>query len=257
MIQIVKRLKINNFKPKTYKVYTSEDKAIPEYVHWQECDAGDYGISDDGYISKCIYRNKYKKGTLLTFPYGRQWLGRNRKLEFEPHWNSGNLNNVSTKSYSEIESKSKRAELAVDAYIAYKIAGEKPDMDKIGSLYRPDQKEPHIAAKRLLKLKETKQMIKDKLKEVLTDKGVDEGYIIDVMKDAVVVAKMKEDSGSMIRAAKEMSVFLDMAPQKTQQTETLEMDISHQISNQFEKQTKKLKATQTKELGDGQEENNT
>ena len=77
------------------------------------------------------------------------------------------------------------------------------------------------------------------------------------MKDAVVVAKMKEDSGSMIRAAKEMSVFLDMAPQKTQQTETLEMDISHQISNQFEKQTRKLKATQTKELGDGQEEDNT
>jgi len=257
MIKIVKRLKKNNFKPKEYTVYDKEDKYIPEHVHWQECDEGDYGLSDDGYVSKCIYRNKYKKGTLVTFPYGRQWIGRNRKLEFKPHWESGNMNHVSTRSYSEIEATSNRAELAIDAYVAYKVAGEKPDMDKIGVLYRPDQKEPQIAAKRLFKLKETKQMIKDKLKEVLTDKGVDEGYVIDVMKDAVIVAKMKEDSGSMIRAAKEMSVFLDMAPHKTQQTETLEMDISHQISSQYETQTKKLKATQKKELGDGQEKDNT
>jgi|TARA_R100000353_G_scaffold75272_1_gene57286 hypothetical protein len=253
MIKITKRLKKNNFQPKEYVVYTTKDKSIPEYVHWQECDVDDWGISDDGYISKCIYRNTYKKGTLVTFPYGRQWLGSNRRLEFEPHWHSGNLNNVSTKPYSEIESRSQRAALAVDAFIAYKVAGEKPDMEQIGKIYRPDQAEPHIAAKRLFKLKETKQMIKDKLQEVLTEKGIDEGYVLDVMKDAVAVAQMKEDPGNMIRAADKLSEFLDMKPQKTQQTETLEMDISHQISNQFETQKKKLKATQTREISDGEE----
>ena len=145
------------------------------------------------------------------------------------------------------------AALAVDAFIAYKVAGEKPDMEQIGKIYRPDQAEPHIAAKRLFKLKETKQMIKDKLQEVLTEKGIDEGYVLDVMKDAVAVAQMKEDPGNMIRAADKLSEFLDMKPQKTQQTETLEMDISHQISNQFETQKKKLKATQTREISDGEE----
>jgi hypothetical protein len=88
---------------------------------------------------------------------------------------------------------------------------------------------------------------------VLTEKGIDEGYVLDVMKDAVAVAQMKEDPGNMIRAADKLSEFLDMKPQKTQQTETLEMDISHQISNQFETQKKKLKATQTREISDGEE----
>ena len=111
-------------------------------------------------------------------------------------------------------------------------------MEQIGKIYRPDQAKPHIAAKRLFKLKETKQMIKDKLQEVLTEKGIDEGYVLDVMKDAVTVAQMKEDLSNMIRAADKLSEFLDMKPQKTQQTETLEMDISHQISNQFETQKK-------------------
>lgn len=254
MIKITKKLKKNNFKPQTYRVFTPEESKDKTYKHWQKCYPGDLGVSDDGYVSECLYRKEYKSGVEMTFPYGRQWLGENRKLEFEPHWRTRNFNTVSTKSYSEIESNSKRAELALDAYLAYKVAGQSPDMDKIGTIYRPDQKEPHIAAKRLLKSKESKRMIKDKLKEILTEKKIDEGYVLDVMKDAVVVAKGKENSGDMIRAAKELSVFLDMAPQKSSQTETLQMDISHQISNQFETQQKKLRATQTKELPDDRKE---
>ena len=232
MIKIKKRLKKNSFKPKEYVVYTQNDDNTPEYKYWQECNEGEYGITDDGYVSECLYRKSFKTGTLLTFPFGRQWLGEKRRLEFEPHWKSGNMNHVSTRSYSEIEATSNRAELAIDAYLSYKVAGETPDFNKIGKIYRPDQEKPEIAAKRLLKLKETKVMIKD----------------------TIVVAKMKENSGDMIRAAKELSVFVDMIPHKQQQTDTLEMDISHQISDQFETQKKKLKATQTKDISDGKED---
>ena len=254
MIKIKKRLKKNSFKPKEYVVYTQNDDNTPEYKYWQECNEGEYGITDDGYVSECLYRKSFKTGTLLTFPFGRQWLGEKRRLDFEPHWKSGNMNHVSTRSYSEIEATSNRAELAIDAYLSYKVAGETPDFNKIGKIYRPDQERPEIAAKRLLKLKETKVMIKDKLKEILTEKGIDEGFVLDTIKDAIVVAKMKENSGDMIRAAKELSVFVDMIPHKQQQTDTLEMDISHQISDQFETQKKKLKATQTKDIGDGKED---
>jgi len=254
MIKITKRLKKNKFQPKEYPVYTVNDTEVPEYKHWQECQEGEYGISDDGYISECLYRNDYNKGTCITYPYGRQWIGRNRRLEFEPHWKSGNMNHVSTKSYSEIEANSNRAELAIDAYLAYKVSGTKPDLKQVGKLYRPDQKSPEIAAKRLLKLKETKIMIKEKLQEILTEKGIDEGYVLDTFKDAILVSRMKEDPGNMIRAAEKLSEILDMKPHKAQQTDTLEIDLSHQISNQFETQRRKLKATQTKEIESGNKE---
>ena len=39
----------------------------------------------------------------------------------------------------------------MDAYIAYKIAGLSPDWEQIGKIYRPDQDNPVIAAKRLFK----------------------------------------------------------------------------------------------------------
>ena len=93
-----------------------------------------------------------------------------------------------------------------------------------------------------------KQMIKDKMKEVLTERGIDEGYVLDTIKDAIGVAKVNEDPGNMIKAAKELSDYLDMKPKAKTQTDTLELDLSHQIEANFEKQTKKLTATKTQEL---------
>ena len=257
MITITKKLKKNKFLPMDFVVLTKEeatDQSI-DYKHWQVCQPDEWGISDDGYISQCIYRKTYKKGVEMTFPFGRQWIGKNRFLDFKPHWKSRNFNTVSTKSYGELEVNTKRADLAIDAYLAYKVSGESPDLALIGKLYRPDQKYPEIAAKRLLKLKETKRMIKEKLKEILIERNIDEGYVLDTIKDAIEVSKIKEDPANMIRAAKELSIFLDMAPQKQQVTESLEIDMSHQIEDNFEKQQKKLKATKVQNIADGKKNN--
>ena len=155
---------------------------------------------------------------------------------------------MSTKSYNELEAQTGRAALAVDAFLSYKMAGLQPDMHKIGTLYRPDQDNPVIAAKRLFKTKEAKKMIEEKLKEVLTDREIDEGFVLDTIKEAIEVAKVKENSADMIRAAKELSIFLDMAPKTKQVTETLELDMSHQIEANYEKQQKKLVATKTQDI---------
>jgi hypothetical protein len=253
MIKITKKLKKNKFKPREYAIYTKEeaDSASIVYKDWRRCTPGEYGLSDDDYVSECLYRKNYKYNTEITYPFGRQWLGKdgkNRCLEFEPHYRSRNFSTVSTKPLGDIEARSKRAELAVNAFIMYKMAGEQPNWDTIGSLYRPEQKNPGLSAKRLFKLKQVKKMIEDKLKDILINKDIDEGFVLDVIKDAIDVARVKEDSGNMIRAAKELSEFLDMKPKTKQFTETLEVDISHQIADSYEKQTKKLKATQTKEL---------
>ncbi len=250
MIKITRRLKANNFESVDYEVYPKEEfkKLGKKYKHWDKCSQGDWGISDDGYVAECLQRNIYGTSVEMVFPYGRQWAKKTAKLEFEPHYHSKNYSNVSTKSYAELEAGRDRAELAIDAFLAYKLAGETPDMYKIGKIYRPDQKKPDIAVRKLLKTKEVKKIMADKLKEILVDKEIDEGYVLDVMKDAIDTAKVKEDPANMIRAAKELSVFLDMQPKNKQVTESIEMDMSHQIADTYDKQTKKLKATQTRML---------
>ena len=248
MIRITRRLKINNFDSVDYEVYPLKEFTTTgkKYKHWSKCKQGDWGISDDDYVSECIQCNMYGTSIEMVFPYGRQWVNKTAKLEFEPHYYSKNYSNVSTKSYSELEAKRSRADLAIDAFLAYKIAGETPDMDKIGRIYRPDQKKPEIAVRKLFKTKEVKRIMADKLKEILVDKKIDEGYVLDVIKDGIDKAKVKEDPANMIRAAKELSVFLDMQPKNKQVTESIEMDMSNQIADTYNKQTKKLKATQTR-----------
>ena len=250
MIKITRRLKVNNFESTDYEVFPKEEfkKLGKKYKHWNKCSPGDWGVSDDGYVAECLQRNIYGTSIEMVFPYGRQWVSKTGKLEFEPHYYSKNYSNVSTKTYAELESTRDRADLAIDAFLAYKMAGQTPDMEKIGRIYRPDQKNPGLAVKKLLKTKEVKKIMADKLKEILVEKEIDEGYVLDVMKDAVDVAKVKEDAANMIRAAKELSVFLDMQPKNKQVTESIEMDMSHQIADTYDKQTKKLKATQTRML---------
>ena len=252
MIKITKKLKRNNFKSQTFQVFTKQEAKEQglKWKHWGEAKEGEYGISDDGYVAECIYRKVYGEKVEYTYPYGRQWLTAWGKLEFEPHWKSNNFSTISTKSYNDLEVRKKGADLAMDAYITYKLAGKSPDWGVIGKIYRPDQDNPVVAAKRLFKTKQVKKMIQDKLKDVLTDKNIDEGFVLDVIKDAIEVAKVKEDSGNMIRAAKELSEFLDMKPKTKQVTESLEMDMSHQIEANFETQTKKLKATQTRQVNE-------
>jgi len=249
MIKITRRLKVNNFESLDYYIYPEKEfkETGKKYKHWSKCKPSEWGISDDGYVAECLDRNYYSTAIEMVFPYGRQWVTKTAKLNFEPHYTSKNYSNVSTKSYEELEANKSRTDLAIDAFLSYKIAGLSPNMEEIGKIYRPDQKNPSIAAKRMLKTKEVKKIMADKLKEILIDKEIDEGFVLDVMKDAIDVAKMKEDPANMIRAAKELGDFLDMKPKTKQITESIEMDMSHQIEDNYEKARKKLKATKTHE----------
>lgn len=245
MIKITRRLKSNNYESFDYYIYPeAEFKELgKKYKYWSECKPTEWGISDDGYVAECLARNYYAVAVEMVFPYGRQWANKSAKLEFEPHYASKNYSNVSTKTYEELEANKSRTDLAIDAFLTYKMAGLPPDLDKIGILYRPDQENPAIAVKKMLKTKEVKKIMADKLKEILIDREIDEGFVLDVMKDAIDVAKTKEDPANMIRAAKELGDFLDMKPKTKQITESLEMDMTHQIEDNYEKARKKLKAT--------------
>ena len=253
MIKIPRKLKINNFVEREYEVFTEEgwdamEHETPTVRHWNKCKVGEWGLSDDGWIAECLAVNTYATGVEMTYCYGKQWVTKTSKLLFMPHWESKNFSGTSIKSHMDLELQKTRTKNLVDAYMTYVMAGKSPDFDKLGQMYRPDQKKPAWTVKRLLKTKGMKEMIKEKMQEVLTERGIDEGYVLDTIKDAIGVAKVNEDPGNMIKAAKELSDYLDMKPKAKTQTDTLELDLSHQIEANFEKQTKKLTATKTKDI---------
>tara|TARA_R100000278_G_scaffold28570_2_gene26010 strand:- start:1554 stop:2327 length:774 start_codon:yes stop_codon:yes gene_type:complete len=255
MIEITRTLKINNYVPKNYPVYKKEE-FTGKSKHWKECQAGEFGLSDDNYVAECIARNNYKSGTEIVFPFGKQWITKSSTLSFMDHYEKKSYSSSSTKSYMEQELDKKRVKNVLDAYMVYRLAGKTPDFDQLGRMYRPDQKNPAMTVKRLFKTKGMKRMVEEKMQEILEDRGIDEGFVLDTIKDAIEVAKVKEDSGNMIRAAKELGDFLDMKPKTKTQTDTVELDMTHQIGKQYETAKKKLKATKTTPLEDGKESKN-
>ena len=241
MIKITRRLKANNFESVDYEVYPKEEfkKLGKKYKHWDKCSQGDWGISDDGYVAECLQRNIYGTSVEMVFPYGRQWAKKTAKLEFEPHYHRKNYSNVSTKSYAELEAGRDRAELAIDAFLAYKLAGETPDMYKIGKIYRPDQKVPTATVRRFLKQKVAKRMVEKKIKELLLDKAINKEFAVDNILRALTMAENKGDVNNFLKANDYLMDLLEMKPNKQLITDTIQVDMTKQIADTIAKEDKR------------------
>lgn len=247
---LTRRLKVNNYQDVTYPVYTQDeaDEKKITYKPWKECHAGDFALSDDGYVGECIARNNYKKAIELQFVFGRMWLSDRARLLYEPRRESGNYASISTASWDFIESKQARTQRAVDIYTRMMLGGEGIDWSIIGKAYRPDQKRPDLTAKRLFKQESVKKMVDKKIDEALKERGISEGAVLDVIADAIGIARVKEDPGTMLRGAEQYIRILDMLPKKAVQTDTMQIDMTSQIVDQIAQEEKRVKLEQKKEL---------
>mgnify|MGYP003676183820 FL=1 len=234
----------------TYPVYTKDEANEKQIIYkpWKECNAGDYGVSDDNYVAECIARNNYKDSIELQFVFGRMWLNKRARLLYEPRKESGNYATVSTNSWDFIESKKTRTQQAVDIYTRMLLGGGNIDWSIIGKAYRPDQERPDLTAKRLFKQEIVKQMVDKKIDKALQERGISEGDVLDVIADAIGLARVKEDPGTMLRGAEQYIRILDMLPKKAIQTDTMQIDMTSQIVDQIATEEKRVKLEQKKEI---------
>ena len=139
------------------------------------------------------------------------------------------------------EARTTRAKNAVNAYVTDVITGQKPDWERIGKIYRPDQKCPEATVRRLFKKQRIVDMVEKKLKEILIDKGISKEHVIDLQLEAVDIARSKGDVSNMLRVADNFMDLLSMKPGKVVTTDTMEIDMSNTIIDAIEKEDKKLK----------------
>ena len=128
------------------------------------------------------------------------------------------------------------------------LGGEGFDWSIIGKAYRKDQRRPDLSAKRLFKQEHVKKMVDKKIDEALKERGISEGEVLDVIADAIGIARVKEDPGTMLRGAEQYIRILDMLPKKAVQTDTMQIDMTSQIVDQIAQEEKRVKLEQKKEL---------
>ena len=258
MEKIKRRFKKNNYKLLTYTIHTQKeaDQYELKYKPWREVSVGEYGISDDGYVAECIYVNKYENATLVTYPYGRQWINNTSKLEFIPHKLSGEFGQVGTRSWAEQELGKTRTKNAIKLYVQMMLNEGKIDWKKLGLAYRKDQERPELTARRLFKSKRIQSMLDKELASALKEKNIDKGDVLDMLLDAIKIAKEKEDPSNMLRGAENFVKIMDMLPSKSMITDTVQIDMTSKILNDIAKEEKSsLTLSQTKENPNEEEDN--
>jgi len=245
--------KINGMK-KTYFVYTKDeaDNDNIRYEHWKEVEPGDHGLTDDGYVAVCIgkkvYTDKQKRQrAYVKLSCGVGWVSKNTELLYEPNRDFGLYSQVKPDYWVRKEIRSTRFKNTVTAYVEQLLSDTGVNWDIIGNIYRPEQKIPAATVRRLFKQQEVREVIEEKLKEILTDKGITQELVLDLHLEAIEVARGKLDPSNMLRATENLMDLLEMKPGKKITTESVEFGISSSIADQIASEEKKIKLAQKTE----------
>ena len=91
-------------------------------------------------------------------------------------------------------------------------------------------------------------MVEEKMKEVLASKGINRGFVLDVIRKSIDIAENKEDVSNMLRAAENLVDMLEMKPNKKITTDTLQIDMTYQIADKIESEEKKMIAQRKTEI---------
>ena len=190
----------------TYTVYRkeeAEEKGI-EYKHWREAEQGDYAISDDDYVAKVIKKRSYmaedgRASIYLRFAWGYTFF--NPKYASKKLVVAGRKTNVTFtgKSYIEVQAgQDKMKNLA-------QMFALKPDYDlaiewALGAVTQSQRRK----WKRTMKSEVFKKMVREELQNLLSEHGLTEKYTLDLLEDAISVAKDKKDVPSMMRAVENL-----------------------------------------------------
>lgn len=244
-----------------YSQAEAEEVGI-KYVPWREANKGGWGLSDDGYVGECLdikgpYINRCGlKARFITFSYGKVFDYPTTKLNFLAHKATRSYSWISTKDWATQEANKKRGKRFITAYVMMFMAGKTIDWKKLGLIYRPDLDDPARSAKHLFRQEVFKEMIQQKMIEVFKGKNISEDDVIEMFKDALVVAKANKDAKEMRMVAEDFRDMFDMNPKELPRggeipphiedavVEELQADIDRA---QLELGQKKIEAGETKE----------
>ena len=249
-----KLIRTINGTKRTYVIYNkveADNKGLT-YKYWKDADIGDNALTDDDYVGICLKRKDYsdKQGrvkTFVTLSCGVGWTGGNAKIEYEENKAFGIYSQSKPTYWADKEVRTTRFKNAVAVYVEQLLSTNEIDWDIIGNVYRPNQKTPAATVRRLFKQQKVKDVIEDKLKETMKDKGITQEMVLELHMEAIDIARNKKDPSNMLRGTENLMDLLEMIPGKRIVTESLEMGVTSNIADQIESEEKRLKLEQKTE----------
>ena len=83
-------------------------------------------------------------------------------------------------------------------------------------------------------------MVEKKLREVLSEKGINSSSVLDTMLEGLHIARNKQDVTNMIKISDAFMELLEMKPNKKITTDTLQLDVASNIGDLIANEEKSL-----------------
>tara|TARA_B100001094_G_C18163752_1_gene790817 strand:+ start:392 stop:1162 length:771 start_codon:yes stop_codon:yes gene_type:complete len=232
----------------TYNIYTKDEADTEEvsYNYWKEAEKGEYALTDDNYVAKVIQKKRYEADNGVTSYYVRMPFGYafhspkypNQKLKADGrvsnHTMSGKPQLEVRKGTQEWKNLAMVYSVCFDMELAIDTVLDNPTDNKKRTV------------KRWMRTQEFKSMVKDELKEVLSEKGHNRSKTIDLLDEALEMARKKGDITNFLRVAENIQDMLGMKDKTVTQTTTqLEATATRKLLDEINEEEQHLKGTQT------------
>jgi hypothetical protein len=269
MQEITRKFKVNEYRPKTYRILTTEE-ALEEGIDlldsYVDARPGDWISTVDGWACEVVRftRHNNKAGFTLvdyTFPHchcmyreivseaGEVTQYSVQKLKYEP-WSESEraskriqFGSSSPKDWVEDALRRSRVKQAIRIAANMIVRKRRPlserDYEFIGRMFRPDKRIPQANAIILFKQPRVKRALAMEIAKLVTDMGVDPNNVIEMYLDALAMARDKEQPNAMIAVADRFSSLLGMDKPETKATDD---DGGYMLEGDWKEVTEELEA---------------
>ena len=186
----------------TIRTKNEADEDKIDYTYWNEASAGEYALSDDGYVAKVLKKKAYPgnrgyDNIYIRFPWGYTFYNTqypSKQLKVKGRVSNGTL---SGKKYQEVKAKSRNGKYRTLAMTFAQAMNADLAIDMaFGSVSWDERKR----WRRVTKTENFKNMLKEELEQLLHDRGLTEKYTLQLLEDTISIAKDKKDVTNLMRA---------------------------------------------------------
>lgn len=209
----------------TYTIYTREeaDDAGVEYKHWKEAKQGEYMVTDDDWVAKVIKRKRYeelgisgRKADYVTTPVGAViWRIKQKSKKFYKGERK-NIHAVSGKQKQFLNAKTGQNRMLARWFA---LSGNFPFAVQMtyGDVSAGKGRRLRVMAK----TEGFKAMVTDEMRDLLDDSKLGKKETLELLKDAIELAKAKQNVPALLRAVENLIGLNQMDKPETSSTQLL------------------------------------
>ena len=231
----------------SYSIYTKKEadkKNIP-YEYWKEAEKGEYALTDDNYVGKVIQKKKYDSNNGVISYYVRMPFGyafHSPKYPSQKLNADGRLSNHTLSGKPQLEVRKGNKDWKNLAMVYSTCFNMDLAIDTVFEDPTPSKRR---TVKRWMRTQEFKSMVKDELKEVLAEKGHNRSKTIDLLDEALQMAKSKNDVTNFLRVVENIQDMLGMKDKTVTKTTTqLEATATRKLLDEINEEEQNLKGKQ-------------